>query len=662
MNHSLRAKENSTAGNPADICAATNTDPMDAGVWKTAEGLHQIIDALPFLVCFIDQDQKLRFCNKHFEEWFQKPLSQLEGRCMEEIFSPPIYRSVFPDFEKAMSGRRFSSEATLEFPDGITRRVRRTYIPCKSEDGEQIGCFSLVQDVTELVETQVELGRERDLFEGIFRAMPDAMALLSANREIFMSNPALSRQFGYRSDEILGRETEFLYHSHGEYERKNLIGSKALENNGVPQTVKYKQKNGEVFTGETRSAAIHDRNGRFIANLEIMRDNSAREKIEQHRAQSQKMEAIGDVTGAIAHDFNNLLMVISGYARRAISHREDGEALMNDLNTILNTADKAARLTAQMLTFSHHQIMDRSLFRVDEHLAKAETAMLSTLDKNHDLRLVMSDRGHKVDTDANEFNQAICKLVDNARDATPDGGTIEISTHLVTIDHTAQATLQYLLPGQYIRIDVTDSGHGISPAILPRVFEPFFTTKQDVDGSGLSLAMVYGFAQQSRGGVEIQSTPGQGTTVQLYLPTTAEDADSAKAAADSSGKGETILLVEDDEALLDLTQDILSDLGYNVLTASDGLKALVLEENYEGDIDLMLSDVVMPGMGGYDLAEAIRGHRPNMKMAFMSGYNNRNNRCAEMPDRSHFLQKPVAIDRLAQTIRSALDSLSPPAG
>ena len=535
--------EDGATETPRQDGSVTATAGFEAVDWKTTEGLRRIIDALPFLVCFIDKDLNLRFCNKSFEEWFQKPLGALEGRAVKDVFSPSLYRSVNPDIERAMTGQRFSSEATLDFPDGVTRRVRRTYIPCKSPDGYLFGCFSLVQDVTELVETQVELGRERDLFEGIFRAMPDAIALLSANREIVMSNPALTEQFGYRSDEILGRETKFLYHSHGEYERQNLIGSAVERDNGAPRTVMYKQKNGEVFSGETQSAAIHDRSGRFIANLEIMRDNSAREKIEQHRAQSQKMEAIGNVTGSIAHDFNNLLMVIGGYARRAIQHRNDYEAMMKDLNAVLTASDKASRLTAQMLTFSHRQIMDRSRFSVDQHLADAEADILSTMGDDHDLRFTMNDDGHEIDTDAHEFGQAIGKLVDNAREAMPDGGTIEICSRLVTIGDSTPNTLLYLPPGRYIRIDVADSGEGIAPDILPRVFEPFFTTKESVDGAGLSLAMVYGFARQSRGGVEIETSPVSGTTVQLYLPIASqtEGADIVNAAC--HGNNETILLV-----------------------------------------------------------------------------------------------------------------------
>ena len=664
MSLSDQTENKSTAGAPSGNHAPGETIAMDAGVWKTTEGLRRIIDALPFLVAFIDKDETLRFCNRNFEDWFQKPLSQLEGCTLKEVFSRSLYRSMRDDIEQAMTGRRFSSEATLEFPDGVTRRVRRTYIPCKTPEGDLLGCFSLVQDVTELVDTQVELGRERDLFEGIFQAMPDAIALLSANREIFMSNPALTSQFGYRPDEVVGRETEFLYHGHGEYERHNLIGSQAAEDgNHAPRSVKYRRKDGEIFTGETQSAAIHDRSGRFIANLEIMRDDSARQQIEQHRAQTQTMEAIGNVTGAIAHDFNNLLMVIGGYTRRAINRRDDSDALLSDLSAVLKATDKAGRLTSQMLNFSHREIMDRSVFRVDERLADGEADMLSGLGKDHDLRCILNDEGHRVETDAGEFTQAMRKLVDNARDAMPEGGTIEISTHHVTIGNTAPAALRSLAPGHYVRIDVADSGPGIADDILPRVFEPFFTTKENVDGAGLSLAMVYGFAQQSRGGVEIQTTAGQGATIRLYLPSTAQagESDAAANADDNPGKGETILLVEDDDALRELIRDILDDLGYHVLTAEDGLKALVLEENYEGEIDLMLSDVVMPGMGGFDLAEAIRGHRPNMKMTFMSGYTNRNSRRAGIPEQAQFLQKPVAPERLARVIRSALDNLSLPA-
>lgn len=199
-------------------------DTPDSVVRETTDELRRIIDALPFLVCFIDLEWNLRFCNKHFEEWFQKPLAQLEGRALKEIYAPSLFRSVRPDIERALSGRRFSSEATLAFPDGVSRRVRRTYIPCHSSEGELFGCFSLVQDLTEAVESQTGLGRERDLFEGVFRALPAAVARLGARGKIFTLIPAPTDPLGYRPDEGPGGVTKFLYHGRGEYERRNLTG------------------------------------------------------------------------------------------------------------------------------------------------------------------------------------------------------------------------------------------------------------------------------------------------------------------------------------------------------------------------------------------------------------------------------------------------------
>ena len=207
--------------------AAQNNIEMDAPespVWETTDELRRIIDALPFLVCFIDLEWTLRFCNKHFEEWFQKPLGQLEGRALKEIYAPGLFRSVRTDIERGLSGRRFSSEATLAFPDGVSRSVRRTYIPCTSSEGELFGCFSLVQDVTEAVESQAGLGREKDLFEGVFRALPAAVALLGAKRKIVLRMPAPTDPLGYRPDEGPGGVTKFLYHGRGQYERRNLTG------------------------------------------------------------------------------------------------------------------------------------------------------------------------------------------------------------------------------------------------------------------------------------------------------------------------------------------------------------------------------------------------------------------------------------------------------
>ena len=263
-----------------------------------------------------------------------------------------------------------------------------------------------------------------------------------------------------------------------------------------------------------------------------------------------------------------------------------------------------------------------------------------------------------METDASEFDQALLNLVINARDATPRGGRIEISSRVAEMDEEFAARHHILSAGRFVEVSVKDYGVGISEDTLEHIFEPFFTTKDQGKGTGLGLAMVYGFAQSSGGTVEVESAVEAGSTFKIYLPAVDRDPQAvvADVEEDQFGQGETVLLVEDDPPLLELVREMLDSLGYNVLPASDGFEALEIEAEYDSEIDLLLSDVVMPTIGGFEVAAMIRESRPDIKIMFMSGYPNRAGIINEnTPDNCQFLQKPVTPAHLARALRHELD-------
>lgn len=395
------------------------------------------------------------------------------------------------------------------------------------------------------------------------------------------------------------------------------------------------------------------------ANEALQTEFDERKRIQQHLVQAQKMDAIGQLTGGIAHDFNNLLMIIDGYTRRAISEKSDGVAVTQALSKVVAATDRAANLTRQLLTFSRRQIMETKVFNVPTALTEIESMLRHSVGERIDLRFEFDNDGNCIESDRNELSQAVVNLAINARDAMPDGGTIVIGSRTVDLDGASTVGNGEVDPGRYVEIYVKDEGTGIDDEVLQHIFEPFFTTRDQGAGTGLGLAMVYGFAQQSKGVATVSSTLGEGTTVRLYLPVS-ESAPSEEvpntAFVKARGQGETILLVEDDNALLDLTRSILQDLGYAVLTASNGIEALEVDEDCERTIDLMLSDVVMPVMGGYDLVRAMRGSRPAMKIVLMSGYPGRAGSVAEkVPANVRLLRKPLKAEKLARCIRAELD-------
>ena len=395
--------------------------------------------------------------------------------------------------------------------------------------------------------------------------------------------------------------------------------------------------------------------------VEVFREELIeRQRLQAHLLKSQRMDAIGQLTGGIAHDFNNLLMIVDGYTRRAAGRAVGDSEIEAALSEVLKATDSAAKLTRQLLAFSGRQAMENRTFNVAEALQDAEPLFRKSVSEGVELHFEYEDDSLGIRSDETEFTQAILNLVNNARDALPGVGLIGIRTKEVRLDASGVVDYEGLEPGDYVEITVSDTGSGIEDDVKPKIFEPFFTTKGQGKGAGLGLSMVLGFSQQSGGTVVLESQAGEGTTVRILLPLADGAAREAAAEIDEActGRGERVLIVEDEDALRELNSGTLRELGYDILTACDGFEALEVEEECEGEIDLLLSDVVMPQMGGFELCQIMREKRPDLKTIFISGYPNRDSaEGTSIPDNCQFLQKPVKPAHLAQVIRQELDSV-----
>ena len=404
-----------------------------------------------------------------------------------------------------------------------------------------------------------------------------------------------------------------------------------------------------------------DEAGKVVGFFGIVQDISDRLEIQRQLNQAQKMDAIGQLTGGIAHDFNNILMVTDGYTRRALKHIDDPDAVTEALAEVLTGTERAAQLTKQLLSFSRRQIMEKRVFRVEEAITEIESLLRQSTGERYEINIESQTAGACVETDAAEFQQALVNLVINARDAMERGGRIKIASRIVELDDDFAASHRNISAGRFVEVSVRDDGIGMDDTTVEHIFEPFFTTKEQGKGTGLGLSMVYGFAQSSEGAVEVESQLEAGATFKIYLPAVDRDPQVLIAEVEQShhGQGETILLVEDDPPLLEIVREMLDTLGYNVITAGDGFEAMEVEADYDGEIDLLLSDVVMPTIGGFEMAEMIRETRPNIKIVFMSGYPNRAGISNEaLPENCQFLQKPVKPAHLAQAVRQELDKPS----
>jgi two-component system NtrC family sensor kinase len=385
-----------------------------------------------------------------------------------------------------------------------------------------------------------------------------------------------------------------------------------------------------------------------------------RELAEQALRQSQKMEAVGQLTGGVAHDFNNLLTIILGnlgIAKRGVVEARAERAL----NNALVGAERAAQLTQRLLAFSRRQPLNPRVLDVNKLIVSISDLLTRTLGENIELETIGGAGLWKVEADASEMESTLLNLALNARDAMPEGGKLTVETSNAYLDDEYCRQHDGIIPGQYVLIAVTDNGAGMPPDVIDRAFEPFFTTKETGKGTGLGLSQVYGFMKQSNGHVKIYSEPGEGTTIKLYLPR--RDADEAALSDDDQagsdrGHDETILIVEDDDGVRQYASEILRDLNYQVIEAKDSATALRLLDA-DKKFDLLLTDVVLPGKNGRELADEVERRRPETKVIFMTGYSrNAIVHHGRLDPGTELIQKPLIERVLARKIRQVLDSRS----
>jgi PAS domain S-box-containing protein len=392
--------------------------------------------------------------------------------------------------------------------------------------------------------------------------------------------------------------------------------------------------------------------------LLIVTDVTERKSLEEQFRQAQKMESVGRLAGGVAHDFNNLLTIISGYSELMLSETPPGHPLRDYLMEIKKAGERATILTRKLLAYSRRQILAPDVLDVNALVQDAESMLKRVLGEDVEFVTVPGADLGLTRVDAGQLEQSLMNLAINARDAMPRGGRFTIETATVNLDEDYAHTHPEVKPGPYVRLTVTDTGCGMDEATLAHVFEPFFTTKEPGKGTGLGLAMVFGFVKQSGGQVTALSQPGRGSTFQLYFPRVETPAPAAETRADGDApphRGETILLVEDEEDLRKLALELLTQHGYTVLEAPDGLAALRLAEAYPGAIDLLVSDVVMPGMDGRQLAGRLAALRPAIKTLFMSGYTDDTVlRHDILTAETSFLQKPFSVAALPQKVRQVL--------
>jgi two-component system cell cycle sensor histidine kinase/response regulator CckA len=421
-----------------------------------------------------------------------------------------------------------------------------------------------------------------------------------------------------------------------------------------------RRKDGTLIDVISSTAPLVDARGRVTGSMGVLVDLAEQKQLEEQLRQSQKMEAVGQLAGGIAHDFNNLLTVIGGRTYLLLTTLPEKHPARPNVELIQETAERAAVLTRQLLAFSRKQILALQVLDLNTIVASIERILRRLIGEHIHLVIEPSSTPGLVKVDPGQMEQVILNLSVNARDAMPGGGRLTIRTAHVDVAEAAARTHAEIQAGPAVVLEVRDTGIGMTDEIRTRIFEPFFTTKPAGHGTGLGLATVYGIVKQSGGTIEVLSRPGQGSTFQIYLPRVEETEATSPTDAPAPrhiGGSETILLVEDAEDVRNLARDILGLMGYNLMTASNPVEAIQVSQDHTSVIHLLLTDVVMPGMSGRQLADRLVADRPGLKVLFMSGYtDNAIVHHGVLDPGTAFVQKPFTPDSLSRKVREVLDA------
>jgi len=484
---------------------------------------------------------------------------------------------------------------------------------------------------------------------GIYRATVDGRFL--------DVNPALIQMLGYDSvAEVLLLDPQHeVFVDPAEHDRLMREFQTTGSLDGAEVRWKRKDGNAIVVRLSGRGATAPDEADQALEI--IAEDVTERRALEEQFRQAQKMEAVGRLAGGVAHDFNNLLMVVSGYTEVLLEQLDSDSELLPKLQAIQQAADRATTLTRQLLAFSRKQLLELKVVDVNAIVADMDRLLAPLIGEDIELTTRLAPDVGRTRADAGQLEQVIMNLVVNAKDAMPGGGKILIQTSEAKLD-PARPEHSFITPGPYILLSVSDTGAGMDQETQSRIFEPFFTTKEKGKGTGLGLSTVYGIVKQSGGYIFAESELGRGTTFLIYLPRVADPAEhtsTRKTAQSPAGSSETVLLVEDENSVRELVRDTLISRGYKVIDAADGLAGMQLNESYAGTIDILITDVVMPGMSGKELAQRVAATRPSIKVLFLSGYTeDAILHDGALDSGTAFLQKPFTLQTLSRKVREVL--------
>ena len=642
------------------LIASVNEESLERRRAEEQVGLlAAIVESTQDAVIGKSLDGTIESWNAGAERMYGYTAAEAVGRSIALIFPPDRMGELPSMLERLARGEAIEDmESVRVRKDGRPLDVSLTISPIRAPGGEVVGASTIARDIGARTRAEHALRVSEESYRQLFEQHPGPMWLYDPESLLFLAvNQAAIENYGYTADEFRSMSTLDLLENQDRWALEELVDTVRHDEPGrvYAGVWRHRRKDGTALTVQVSSSTL-EFEGR-PARLVLAQDITAQQQIEEQLRQSEKMEAIGSLAGGIAHDFNNILMVIRACGALLLKRIED-EDLRADVIQIDSAAQRAAELTHQLLAFSRQQVLRPETTSLNSVVEETLLLLQRVIGEDIEILCELDPLLESTVVDRTQLGQVIMNLAVNARDAMTNGGVITIRTANVTLDKLYATEHTEVTPGPYALLQVTDSGHGMDEDTRSRVFDPFYTTKKA--GTGLGLATVYGIVKQSGGHISLYSELGMGTTFKLYFPRVSSPAGAlappTNGSAGSLAGTETILLVEDEEEVRPLIADALRSYGYDVLEASNGADALEVADDPEKPIDLLLSDVVMPGMNGRELSERMLAERPTLKVLFTSGYPaDTIIRHGIAEATTAYLEKPYLPDELARKVRDVLD-------
>ncbi len=627
------------------------------------ERLRAIVDAEPECVKVVDRSGAILEMNT-------AGLAMLEADSLADVRRQPLESYILPphrDAFRALHRRVMTGESgVLEFEvvglRGTPRWLETHAVPLRDKNGDVEALLGVTRDVTDRRRSDAEL----QLQSSALNAAADAIVITDRGGTIQWVNSAFVALTGYSADEAVGRNPRALVKSgaHDDAFYRHMWET-ILAGRAWRGELTNRRKDGTRYLEEQTITPVRASSETITHFVAVKRDISAQRELEAQFLQAQKMETVGRLAGGVAHDFNNLLTVINGTAEILLTQAGPGDANAADLETIANAGNRAAQLTRQLLAFSRKQMLQTEPMHLNTSLRGMDAMLRRMVGEDVNVELQLADDLDLVRADPGQLDQVILNLVVNGRDAMPQGGKLTIETRNVESSDANTAAHPTLQPGRHVLLAISDTGFGMDDATRERIFEPFFTTKELGRGTGLGLSTVYGIVKQSGGSISVISEIGRGTTFKIFLPSVdANVVHPTPASVPGAHAGtETVLVVEDESALRQLAARALSAAGYVVLTAATGEEAAAILDGHRGQVDLMLTDVVLPGISGRELAAQVAPRHPGLRVLFTSGYTDDTVlRHGVTAQTAKFLAKPYTVGALTRKIREILDADTTPLG